>query len=47
MTVVGIDGITYGVDDLGGSRRFFLDWDCRSGRKTQTALNLKLSTAQP
>ena len=26
MSVLGIDEITYGVDDLATCRRFFLDW---------------------
>jgi hypothetical protein len=26
MSVLGIDEITYGADDLANSRKFFLDW---------------------
>ncbi len=29
MSVLGIDEITYGVDDLATCRRFFLDWGLR------------------
>ena len=39
MSVLGIDGVTYGVEDLALTRKFFLDWGLELVRETADALD--------
>jgi len=41
MSVLGVDRITYGVEDLGRCRKFFLDWGLRLVRETDRALDFQ------
>jgi len=41
MSVLGVDRITYGVEDLGKCRKFFLDWGLRLVRETDRALDFE------
>ena len=41
MSVLGIDRVTYGVEDLGKCRKFFLDWGLRLVREADGALDFE------
>lgn len=41
MSILGIDRITYGVDDLAQCRKFFLDWGLRLVREEGPALDFE------
>src|SRR5215467_3509766 len=41
MSVLGIDRITYGVDDVEKCRKFFLDWGLRLVRETDGGLDFE------
>ena len=41
MSIEGIDRITYGVDDLEGCKRFFLDWGLKLVRGDETGLDFE------
>jgi catechol 2,3-dioxygenase-like lactoylglutathione lyase family enzyme len=41
MSILGIDRITYGVDDLALCRRFFLDWGLKLARESADALDFE------
>jgi len=41
MSILGIDRITYGVDDLATCRRFFLDWGLRLVREDAAGLDFE------
>jgi len=39
MSILGIDRITYGVEDVAKCRRFFLDWGLKLARESDTSLD--------
>ncbi len=41
MSILGIDRITYGVQDLAQCRRFFLDWGLKLARESAAALDFE------
>ena len=41
MSILGIDGITYGVEDLAQCRRFFLDWGLELVRESPQRLEFE------
>src|SRR5262245_25606113 len=41
MSILGIDRITYGVEDVDACRKFFLDWGLRLVRDTDRALDFE------
>ncbi|WP_298727642.1 VOC family protein [uncultured Ferrovibrio sp.] len=41
MSVLGIDRITYGVDDLAACRKFFLDWGLKLVREDENGLDFE------
>ena len=41
MSVLGIDRVTYGVEDVGKCRKFFLDWGLRAVREADGALDFE------
>ncbi|MFC3677998.1 VOC family protein [Ferrovibrio xuzhouensis] len=41
MSILGIDRITYGADDLAACRRFFLDWGLRLVREDDAGLDFE------
>jgi len=41
MSILGIDRITYGVEDVAKCRRFFLDWGLKLVRESDTSLDFE------
>lgn len=41
MSILGIDRITYGVEDLGACRKFFLDWGLKLVREDAASLDFE------
>ena len=41
MSILGIDRITYGVEDVAKCRKFFLDWGLKLVRESESALDFE------